>query len=223
LGYFEPAVSGLAPVSAADSSLGWLRQRTRVKSVKRSMAAATHDKFVLKEKLRLQQKEKELEKRSAEVASKCEALDSELRAKTAQLEQTASLLRKASEEREMARKDAAAARAEAVRAAEALRSASEATVSPARMAEAESLAAKASQEAVEVRAALRSTTESLVQSDDALRTTTAALDSVRREAEACQKALLQAEQLSAETNRRLTAALDAVAAFKSVVAHALAR
>ena len=65
------------------------------------MAAQQHDKFVLKEKQRLQAKEKDLEKREAEIAQLRErsaAMETELKAKSAQLAQTAELLRKSREE-----------------------------------------------------------------------------------------------------------------------------
>ena len=65
------------------------------------MAQQQHDKFVLKEKQRLQAKEKELEKREAEMATMAQqnaAMEAELKAKSAQLSQTAELLRKTREE-----------------------------------------------------------------------------------------------------------------------------
>ena len=74
---------------------------------------ADHDKFVLKEKQKLQEREKKLAKQEAEFERLREqnaALDADLKAKSAQLAQTADLLRKRDEERDAARREAAMAR-----------------------------------------------------------------------------------------------------------------
>ena len=69
---------------------------------------AAHEKFVLKERQRLQAKEKELEKKEADAAAikdRLAAVEVELKSKSAQLTQTAELLRKSREERDAARRE----------------------------------------------------------------------------------------------------------------------
>ncbi len=68
-----------------------------------------HAQFVLREKQRLQARERELDKREAaagELRARNAELEGEVRAKAAQLVTTAELLRKAGEERDSARKQA---------------------------------------------------------------------------------------------------------------------
>ena len=77
------------------------------------MADAQHNTFVLKERQKLEARAKKLEKQEAEFAAMKEAnaaLEADLRAKTAQLAQTADMLRRRDEERDAARREAAAAR-----------------------------------------------------------------------------------------------------------------
>jgi len=150
------------------------------------------------------------------MVAKCDALNNELQAKSKQLEHTASLLRKASEEREAARREAAAARAEASQKEAAVTNASQ-------LEEAKLRATAASQEANDLKAALSKTTESLAHSDEALRETQAALAAIEREAAAGKEAQHRAEQRVNEASARLNMATRAVEALKKVIAFALAK
>eukprot|EP00316_Scyphosphaera_apsteinii_P019858 CAMPEP_0119319006 /NCGR_PEP_ID=MMETSP1333-20130426/48247_1 /TAXON_ID=418940 /ORGANISM="Scyphosphaera apsteinii, Strain RCC1455" /LENGTH=665 /DNA_ID=CAMNT_0007325325 /DNA_START=234 /DNA_END=2231 /DNA_ORIENTATION=+ len=144
--------------------------------------AHIHEKFVLKEKQRLQLREKDLEKREAETATVREEnaqLVREVQAKSSQLAEAAKLLRRSSEERDAARceaEKAAAALQQAVAAAKAEAQAKAHAAVQARADKAEAQASTqeqramvAGKEASQARASLHQTIEQLQHSEEQLR------------------------------------------------------
>ena len=202
-----------------------------------------HNKFVLKERARLQAKEKELAKRETEFASlrdKHTELEMELKAKTGQLQQTAEMLRKRDEEREAAR--AAQQRAEQQLAqvqAAAAKAAAESGVGVAReaVAAAEKAAAAAEDEAStqreqaaasrkaadEARAALEESIRKLQQADEMLALREAALLEVQRGAALDAAALATAREQLAGQAQQLVDAGAAIDGLKQVISLALAK
>ncbi|EOD39379.1 hypothetical protein EMIHUDRAFT_223589 [Emiliania huxleyi CCMP1516] len=172
------------------------------------------DRMLLKEKQRLQQREKELERREAAVTGRVDQLDNELKAKSEKLEQahggTAALLRRASEEREAALREACTA---AATLAQRLKAAA------AGAADASALK-QAAEEAGSARIELATAAENLERSDLALRESQAALSG---EVAAAKAALDKEQRAAAELEARHTSARAAEAAMKEVLAHALAR
>ena len=182
---------------------------------------ADHDKFVLKEKQKLQEREKRLQKQEAEfnrLKLENESFQADLKAKTAQLAQTADLLRKRDEERDAARREAAAAR-QALQAARVEAAAAKAAKAEAAAEEkrAKEVAAKLERAESEIEAQ-RSETKN---ADDRAAETKAALDATVakvREMEAAltlkEESLLTLQRMAKEDEAQLAALRAELAAQK---------
>ena len=202
----------------------------------RPMGDEKHDKFVLKERQRLQAREKELEKREAEfqqLKQQNVSLQSELEAKAGQLAQTAELLRRRDEERDAAKRSAEqahaalqqvreqaakasadsgadAAKAEAKEAHEA-RAAAEAEASK------QSQSAEESRQAAEeARAALEAALVNLKNTDESLHAKEKAILELQLNAQADQSALQRARDELERQQQQLSDASASVESLKKV-------